>query len=170
MSPESISAFASSIGVVVAIGALIIQDRRTAFSNAIVIAAQLDARFETREFRELRRLAASYLDGINRSQQALEALLTVLNFFDTLGFLVRKRALTTEIVWHHFGSWLLPYHFASASVISTQRTFDPSCFVELEALTKAVTALERTKRRDSASTHTLIEDAAIRNLLKSEHS
>jgi len=98
-----------------------------------------------------------------------EAARTVLNFFETIGFLHGKKVVETETIWHFFVSWLLPYYFASDEVISMVRSRDPNSLTELERLFHAVRRIEESRHPSKDSVH-LITPSALKGFLEEEAS
>jgi hypothetical protein len=143
LSAEGWSALASSIGVVVAIIALIVESKRARFTQSIDVISTLDNRFETPEFRETRKKAATYL--INKDEEddeGKEAVMSVLNFFEVVGYLYINRVISGPTAWHFFSSWLIPYYYTSSSIISDRQKDDPNCLCELTKLYQCVRRIE----------------------------
>lgn len=139
MSPEAWSAIIAAIGVIVAIGFQILEWRRSTFARGLDTIASLDSRFESPEFREIRRRAAMYFLNPNHTDRAgYEAASTVLNFFETVAFLHGRRVVDTEVVWHFFASWLLQYYFAADQLIASCQTVDPACYEKLTLLYESI--------------------------------
>lgn len=104
----------ASIGLIITVIFQIVEWRRSRFARGLETIAALDARFESPEFREIRRRAAAYHLAESKDDRAgEEAAITVINFFETIGFLQEKKVLDSNMVWHFFASWLIPYYVAS---------------------------------------------------------
>jgi hypothetical protein len=107
----------------------------------------LDDRFESPEFRETRRAAATHLlSGGDADGAGAAAVADVLNFFETVAFLYRKEVLDAETVWHYFASWLLPYYASCEQHIAKEQHEDPNCYRELKPLQEAVFRIEERER------------------------
>src|SRR6266498_2944619 len=86
------SALIAAVALIVAIGFQIAGWRRDRFSRGVDAVRSMDVRWESTEFREQRRRAATFLiakDGTD--DLGKEALYGVLNFFETLGFFYSKK-------------------------------------------------------------------------------
>jgi hypothetical protein len=140
----AIGSIAGCVGVIVAIGAIIVESRRALFMKGIEIVMQMDARFETPEFRQLRRIAARHLlDGRPaHDAEGAQALADVLNFFETLAFLHRRNAVSIDMIWHTFGTWILTYIKAADEYLKRRQAKDPNCFRDACHLFEAVWAQE----------------------------
>ena len=118
MTAPAWSALVSTLALIVTISVQIAEWRRARFSRGIDTIAAMDTRFESAEFREVRKRAATYLATKPAADPAgRESVLGVLNFFETLGFLFAKHIVDAKTVWHFFGTWLLPYYATSKSLI-----------------------------------------------------
>lgn len=171
LSAEQWSALSAVAGVLLAITFQIIEWRRQRYSKGIDTIAQMDSRWDSAEFREIRRQASRFLvnpDSITKSSGE-EAVRTVLNFFETLGFLERKTVVDAEAVWHFFGSWIFPYFHGSKPVMDRSRELDPNCYTELENLFKKIQKIERTAHPSKNSLHVEV-DRYIKDFLRREAS
>jgi hypothetical protein len=169
MTAEAWSALASSLGVIVAITALIIQTHRTGFVHSIDLASHLDAKFEMPEFRDTRRRAAQRLRmDDEHDETGLDAIRDVLNFFETLGFLYRKNAIGSELAWHYFASWLVPYWHAAAWYVKERQETDPNCYREIPDLVNAIMNVEKGKRGSRKDLLHFTSADAIRGFLEFE--
>jgi hypothetical protein len=66
----------------------------------------------------------------------------VLNFFETVGLLVRRHAINEEMAWHTFGYWVDCYGGASATVVQEVRRKHPDEFEDFVALRRRLAARE----------------------------
>jgi len=169
MSAEGWAALAAVVGVLVAIGVPVTESRQSRFSQEIGIMSQLDARFETPEFRSFRRGAATWLLAGRPESDVVghDATRALLNFFETLAYLHRRGAVSTESVWHYFGTWLMPYHEACKPYVRERQQEDPNCFAEVSALYDAVFQCEREKR-NYHRTEQVVSPTAVAALLHEE--
>lgn len=169
--PSSPQGWSAVVAIVALIWTMITQTiawRRDRYSRGVESLSKLDERFETAEFRAVRKSAAAYLltssDNDTKGKQALR---TVLNLFENIGFLYRMEMVTPEMVWHYFGSWLLPYVFASGPTIKREQHDDPLVYCELEAIFNAVSAYDSRRHPKGGSDHVLAAEA-IRRFLQDE--
>lgn len=158
----------SPLVLAAAVSAQIAGWRKDRFSRSLSTLTVLDARFESPDFRELRRKAAYFLkDGPVYDQAGREALSAVLNFFETIGFLLAKQAVDAETVWRFFGPRLVHYHAAAQDEIKTYRLTHPGAYLNLEKACKSMSRLKAGQRLfpDPASPLPL---AGIRTFLEGE--
>lgn len=168
MTAPAWSALVSSIALIVTITVQILEWRRTRFSRALDLIASMETRFESREFREQRRTAAYYLMGKTENiLEGREALEGVLSFFETLGFLYSKKAVDAQMVWHFFGSWLLPYYSVSKHIIDEWRAKDPGLYCELQVVYQAIRDVE-CQVHPSRDTIHMLSRASLDDFLISE--
>lgn len=71
--------------------------------------------------------------------------LTILDFFEALGLLVRKARIQTEIVWSLFGDWIENYYSMFREDLSEMRKKDPSLYENLLWLVREVEETNRKK-------------------------
>lgn len=72
----------------------------------------------------------------------------VLDFFETLGLLVRRRAVDEELAWNSFSYWLLRYAALAPDQIKARRRSesDWTYYEEFEHLAERLTQFEAGKR------------------------
>ena len=128
----------------------------------------MDVRWESSEFREQRRRAATFLVSKDETDAlGKEALFGVLNFFETIGFFYSKKIADAETLWHFFGTWILPYYVGAQSVLKSEWKRDPNVYSELRALYEALCKVER-KKHPSKSTDHMTSDSEVLGFLKEE--
>jgi hypothetical protein len=165
----AIGSIATSIGVIVAVVAFIIESHRSRFTKAIDILMQFDKRFDSPEFRETRRRAAEFLLSGSKEEDkdGRQAIADVLNFFETVAFLYRNKAIKANVVWHTFASWLLPYWKAAESYIQICLLNDPNSYGETAVLFDAVWSIEQKHLHDRTE-KSIITEKSLNSFLKSE--
>lgn len=102
------------------------------FSLGVDLTLKLDERFEGKEFQGKRAKAARALRQENRSIKADAE--DVLDFFETLGFLVRRKALDKELVWNTFFYVFYGYCLYAKSHIEAQTEKYPPRYNDLRWL------------------------------------
>jgi hypothetical protein len=169
MDAATATGFAALIGASAALANGFRQDKRAQFTHMITILSQLDVRFDSKEFRGRRRLAAAWLANGSQSADLVgqDAARDVLNFFETLAFLHRREAIDAEAVWHYFASWLLPYYQAFESFVRKEQATDPNAYREFQTLFDAVFQIEREKR-DYRGTEQVVSPENVKSILASE--
>ena len=69
--------------------------------------------------------------------------LTILDFFESLGLLVRKAHIKTEMVWSLFGDWIEKYYSMFHEDLCEKRKKDSSLYVNLLWLVGEIEAINR---------------------------
>ena len=168
MKIEAVSALASAIGVISAIVMQIREWRRASLTNRMATVTRYEARFEARDFRGLRRAAASYLLAPDAGgADGRDAVKSIINFFESVGYLFEKGMLTDEDAWQFFASWLVPYYVASEKVRAEEAENDPNVYCSIGRLYLAVLAVEAKKHPSRETTH-LIAPEAVKQILEDE--
>ena len=162
----AVGSIASAIGVIVAIIVFIVESRRFIFTRAIDILLQYDDKFNSSEFREIRRRAASYLISGSKKEdkEGRQAICDVLNFFETIALLYKNKIIKDKMVWHTFSSWLLPYRKAAESYVVECRLQDPTSYEDTDILFKDILAIEQ-KRGGNVIGKSMIEVESIHSFL-----
>jgi hypothetical protein len=94
---------------------------------------KLEQRFNEKLLRTRRDAARSLKGQPDEHDAAIE---DVLDFFETLGLLVRRRAMNTHVVWHTFFYWIHGYYRFATDFIKRQRSKFPHRYTDLEYLHK----------------------------------
>jgi hypothetical protein len=154
MNPTAWSALISTVALILTIIFQVRNWRRDRFSRSIDIISSLDARFESADFRELRKRAATFLQsGTTDDRAGKEAIYGVLNYFETIGFISNRGAIDAEAVWNFFGSWLPQYYFAAKHLIAECQQKDPNLYIELEKIYKAICKVEAKRHPSGNALH-----------------
>ena len=119
MSWEAIASLSGVAAAVVAVVTLIVQTRQAAFVASVDLLFSTYERFFSPEMLANRRRAAIGLMG-----QEPSATDDVLNFFEVVGLLTRRKALDATMVWHMFSGCFVPYLAASKAYIDESRHKD----------------------------------------------
>jgi len=145
---ETLKGFAPWVAIAVSIVVLWIQIRRARFAQSVDLILKLEQRFfESENMIEVRRKAAGAL-RTNRSSPASDVD-DVLDFFETLGLLARKKALDKEMIWNTFYHWIHRYRLLLKDHILEKQETNSSIWEDLLALDNALVAIElkRSKSR-----------------------
>lgn len=110
------------------------------FSLGVDLTMRLDERFESPEFLK-KRCAAAYAIS-RKSGSDIE---DVLDFFESLGLLTRRKALDQEFVYSTFFYWLHGYASKSRDLIAEQRKQYPARYGDLVWLHRELVAIEESK-------------------------
>jgi len=126
---NAISAWAAVLAVLAAIVALIIQVRQATFNSSLDSLWHLEERFSSTDMRRERARAATFLlERKPDETQEVPEVYDVLDFFDLVGYLVNKHAITKEAAWINFSDGAINYWFASRKYIETQRKKNNSLY------------------------------------------
>ncbi len=127
--------FWTALAAIAAVSAAILvyfQIRMSRFSLSVdVVLRTMDVTFNGREFLGVRSKAATALSQIKSRHYAEDRILEakvepVLDFFETIGMLVRRKALDKEIVHSTFFYWYYGYWLNSKDLIERQRKKFPA--------------------------------------------
>lgn len=157
-----LSAVAAGVAVPAALAGVVWQVRQARVATGVDILLRLETRFDEPDFREIRRAAAQAL--IQGPDSRID---DVIDFFETIGLLTRRRILHSEVVWNEFSYWVFGYWLLAENYIRTKRVGDPLRWVEFEWLYKKFFWIEMRKRRHS--THRLIPLSAVKVLFPKTH-
>jgi hypothetical protein len=138
-------------GAMAAVAALIVavvtclQLKHSRFALGVNIILKLEATFDAPEMSAARSLAATAL----KADPNTADIEPVLDFFETIGVLLRRRAIDEELVWSSFSYWVLRYAALARDQIHARRKAeaDDTYYEEFDFLVKQMTALEVKKRR-----------------------
>ncbi len=149
-------------GVLVAIVGLWFQIQRSRFSMSVELTLKLDDRFNGDDFSQVRSRAAKGI--LKREYEEAE---NVFDFFETLGLLVRRGALDTEMVWNTFFYWIHRYWLAGSDYILNEQRIDPSTWADFKLLHDKVVALEK-KKTGATDSDLFLSGETIKQFLKQE--
>jgi hypothetical protein len=138
---NAIAAWSGLATAVIAIIALLLESRRSRFSQAVDLILRLEERFTTEPMVSSRRRAAIALRSDNKADAD-----DVLDFLEMIGLLMRRGALDETMVWHTFFYWIHRYSLAANSYIRAAQTEDPTRWEELVRLHRRVVDVEKRKR------------------------
>jgi hypothetical protein len=91
----------------------------------------------------------------------------VLNFFEQLGYLVRKKAIDKESAWAMLSDWALPYYRAAQYFITADRAVDETYWEDFEGLNQVLLQVESRRRRKREG-DVQPTSAQVQKLLESE--
>jgi hypothetical protein len=131
--------------------------------TGLVQAADLLMRFEQNFFGadkiKQRALAAGNL--LANPDDFLEAE-DILDFFETIAMLTRKKALNLYMVWHTFDYWIERYYAVAAAHIAQAQSVDPNVWADLTWLVPRLRKLGKRKSAPSAALGHNALDAFLR--------
>lgn len=134
-----VSAFAALLAALGAFATVWRQDRLTHFSVGIEMLHKLENTFTSDpHLLTIRATAAKAL----LSGTDLENVDDLLDFFQTVAFLHYRKAVDTEMVWASFDPWLRIYWYASAVRIEEYRKVDPTAWLHVDSVFRAIGAMQ----------------------------
>jgi hypothetical protein len=144
---NSITASAAAIAAIASLVALILtyfQLKQFRFAHGVDLIFDLDHQFQAPELLNARRLSATAL----QDHSSTEEIDTVLDFFETLGILVRRNAVDDELAWNYFSHWVLRYAALTKDHIEDRRKAesDETYWQDVEFLIERFTKIEKKKR------------------------
>jgi hypothetical protein len=122
-----------------------IQLRQFRFAHSVDLLFQLEDRFETPIIRGARKSAAMAL----KNNAGCEEIEPVLDFFETIGILIRRHAVDEELVWNSFSHWALRYAALAREQIELRRISesDATYYEEFDQFVGRLTKIDTRKRR-----------------------
>lgn len=157
----AVGVMVTAVGVIVAILSLKSQMASSRFAISVDLLTKMDERFNGAEMLKKRREAATAL--LKKKDYGMVD--DVLDFFETVGLMMRRGALDEEMVWNTFFYWSDGYWRAAQPYIQSERRGDPVVWTELEYLEARCLAFEkrRTKGHDT-------EEVSVQEFLVYESS
>jgi hypothetical protein len=161
---NAIIAWASVAAVFVAIIALIFQTKSSRFALGIDLIFKLNDYFDNEQMIKIRKEAAAAI--LNKTYSGVDVLL---NFFETIGFLVKKNAIDRKVVWNFFSFFVINYYQAASNFIKDIRKDDKTVWSNLEYLYNELVKIEKSERKCKDS-DIIISPESLENFLNSEAS
>jgi len=138
-----LAAWSALTAAVIAIVALWIESRRSRFSLGIDLLLKLDHNFKTERMCTARQTVAKAYQ-MNKSENDIDE---ILDFFEMIGLLTHRGALSDILVWHNFFYWIHGYYLLSRDYIKAAQSEDPTVWQNLVSLHKRLVAIEKRERR-----------------------
>lgn len=146
MDYEAITAWTGLAAAIVAIYALWAESKRHRFSMGIELILRLEDQFSTQRMYTNRRKAAcafrnkNYVEAVNEIDE-------IIDFFEGVGFLVKRGALHRKVVWTFFFSYLFRFWYLAKEYIESERRRDPTLWTEFVDLYNNLLQIEQADRR-----------------------
>src|SRR6266404_781939 len=121
------------------------ESRRHRFAQSVELILKFDDQFNSLEFLKYRDAAAkclkaqAYKTAADKCSKDADA---VLDFFETVGYLLRRGALDEQMVWHTFWHWIMGYYQAAAEYITEARKKDSALWQDFVELHRRMEAIE----------------------------
>jgi hypothetical protein len=142
-----VAALAAAVAAIAAAGGVIDQARRGRRTEGLDFVWRLLQAWDSRDSKLSRIKVAS--DLLKEPPEGSRLVIDLLNFFDVIGFFVRKGSISLEAAWAMFSSFVLPYRQALRGQIQAQQRDDPTLFSELEFLAEGFLKIDQKKRHAS---------------------
>lgn len=155
--------FIALVAVIVSTISLRSQIKRSKFTQSVDLLLKFERRFfdNDRVIKARQKAARSLQSGGDKDVEP------ILDFFETLGMLVRKDAFDREMVWNTFFYWFHNYWSAAREYVATKRKDDPTTWEEYAFLDQCMSQIE--KRMTHCTDSDLIpSEADIASFLKEE--
>jgi hypothetical protein len=160
---SAVASIAACVGVMVAVVGLIIGRRRARFSLGVSVLMALDNQWNNERFTGLRRAAATkYLRKAEGSEVS-----DIIDFFATVGLLLRKGVLNREMAWATFFIPLNYYWLAAQDVIARERRNDLTVWRSACYLHERLSA-EEVRQRSCSKEQTVPSEQDLRDFLDGE--
>lgn len=114
-------------------------------SNNAELILKFDDQFNSDGFLEIRKRASKNLKA--KPIKDTDDIEDVLDFFETLGIMVRKSGLDPELVWHTFFYWVHGYWIHTKDLIEQQRKDYPNRYKDIIFLHSKILEIEKTNGR-----------------------
>lgn len=161
---EAITAIAALATSLVAIYAVWAENRRARFSQGIDLLMRLNERFDGQDLKAYRRVAAKYLNEPRRGvpansdseseqlEKQLEdegslALDHVLDFFQYMGVLTRKKVIDVDLAWDQYFYFLNSYYVLARDYVAQCRQAWPDAWEDVDWLHQRLSRVESKRSR-----------------------
>ncbi len=175
--PNVITAWTTIYGVFIALLALIVsiitlicQTRLSVRQSRVEFLLKVTDDFDSDRMQEARASAAqTILKSQDGEKVDMSEVDDVLDFFETVALLVRRKALIEEFVWHSFSYWMRRYFFLCKDYILTvqKKPDERSRWEDIVWLNPRLLRIEKEKNRCSDNDMKLTKED-LNNFLRDE--
>jgi hypothetical protein len=118
-----LTAGATLLGVVFAVIFFLAEGRRSRFQAGVEILLKFNEEFDNNRMWSARKKAVEAIkkDKTGEADKAMDDTGDVLDFFEIIAFLVRRRAIDKYFVWHSFFYWIHRYYVLCQDYISSEQ-------------------------------------------------
>jgi hypothetical protein len=141
---QMVAALVASLSALVAMAAIWFSHRATRFSIGVQTLLQLESRFDSSEMRRSRSALASYALAQPPTGEIPDEAYAVISLFETLGFLLRRKAIDLEMAWNSFDPWV-PLYWSALETVSTERrktVADPTLWQDWQHAAQRITYMQ----------------------------
>jgi len=129
-----------------AIYALWAESRRHRFSAGIELILRLEDQFSTERMYTNRKRAACAFQK-KSCGEAVNEIDEIIDFFEGVGFLLKRGALDKRVVWTFFFSYLYRFRHLAEEYVVKERRRDPTLWPDFVSLYDQLLVIERAERR-----------------------
>jgi hypothetical protein len=134
-----VAALAAAVAAGAAVWAVVAESKRSRLALTVDLAMRLTDSFNSPLMLQRRRAAATALSAGDTTDHNIDH---VLDFFESVGMLLRRGALDVEVVWSEFEVWIDGYFNAASGRIAGKRARYPAVWHNLVLLHQRVTEFD----------------------------
>ena len=136
MDPTRLTAWAAVVGIIIALCALILEHRRSTFQVGVQMTLRFTDEFEIDRIRSARQSAARAMKLIEAepkkdAMSELSEIDDILDFFEKLALLVRRKAINKRLVCHEFFYWFHRYYLLGRDRIASIQQTSPTIYEDI---------------------------------------
>jgi hypothetical protein len=135
-----------SVGALVTLVFIYYQIKTSRMIAAADFLLKLVHKFDSKEMRSHRKKLMTIIKENPKDNQKIDTCKEVLDFFDDVGLLLRKKVIPIEFVWSSFCYWILRYNGLLKGYIDWARGEDPTYYDQFEYLAEKTLKFEEKKR------------------------
>ncbi len=142
----AITAWAGLITALIACYAIWVDGKRSRFSQGLDILLKFSNEFNSDSMKAARRqVALTCLKKTKKLNDVQKANLEseILNHFQTVGLLLRKKILDPELTWSEYSYWVRYYSRLSRGTIDSFREEDPTAWEDVDWMMKQFSKLDK---------------------------
>jgi hypothetical protein len=164
---ESITAIGTATIAIATALTLWSEIKRSRLSQAVDIVLQLDAKFNSDEWRERRSRAAREISSGKLDSEAEN----IIDLFETLAFLTENRKVVDEeAIWHFFSYWINNYYELMRSRIDERRRNDPTVWQDIVPFVEKLRSIDARRRGLPHVAQTIPTSNELAQFLEEERS
>jgi hypothetical protein len=158
----TVASVAAVTAIIVSIAGIYFQLRQAHLQHSVDLVLKIDDKFDEERFIKKRKAAAKAL--LNKTYDDAD---DVLNFFESMGMLVRRGAIDEEMTWNTFYYWIHRYRLAAKVYMEQEQKKSLETWDDFIELDKRMVALEK-RKTGGTSTDIEISVEKIKDFLQNE--
>jgi hypothetical protein len=157
MNYDAITAWAALVAAIIAVLAIWAESRRQRFAMGVELLLRLDEQFHTeRMLANKKRIACAFL--ANDCSQVPNEMIEIIDFYDEVGFFVRRGGLDKKAVYTFFFSYMFRFWYVARDYVDQERRQDPTLWNDYEKLYRDLHKIELAERHKLKVSLELQED------------